>query len=1114
MNILTMVSDIRLTVFTKRICLLVLGLLLVAGSLPMSQAEAVSVAPKKTVTAGPFAAGDEPIIQIDLTKPDLTGTPLAEVVFVIDTSGSLDDDISNLRYELRKFIDQKLRNVPGQVRVGITKIGNGTASWDSNNPPLGTVPGDSREAYVNREMFYSGTTDPKPNSQVGVDKVVTINGSNVQSLKDYVATIAVEPHGNPNTPDKANSYTSDIAAGIARGAGMFTSDNTAKFMLVLTDGQPNKGYCPIKADGKPQYSLPAGTQLQILGGGTERNKYVQTQLGTVDAKFPPSYPTDHHEPGVCQPFVSTFFSATGLRSDPIDGGLPDNSFLDELAKSYRNNGWPNSKKVVNVDTDFFDKIMDSIRVDSITITDTLNANVFSQATIFKGVYHCGDGFGAKVQSTGYIASGNKVIVNIYPGNVAKDTKFCVRFQGLIKSGVTPGATLPINTTSGNVVEYYNSSGSRLDYDNIAPGSITISGTPTSGVNLQPDNFQLTDSTGSPRRAFTTNEQIYVETDVKNILADASMSGATTRFYANEPNALVKNATNPYTLCLVHGPFGGNRTYEYGSYPGHVKEAQFNSCNGKTSWTMPSVGTYYGRAYVNVGRSDDVTETVYTDNQAVTRYGIYTPPGALKATATSCTSATFTWTKGTNVTGYKLRIKNVKKTTDQFYTLGDVATYTHNNLEDGPNTYEWGLIPQIDVAGTVVDGAEVAGSNFTTPACLSFDLTGNPSFDIIPGAPNPSLADVGVNYLPSPSNWQPSNTITLTIRDIVTGTSNCSAVPVAGGAVTMPKNGITATIGGNSSKVITAPTSPVSLGVKADSSVAAGSTFTLCLGAVSNSSSDQHMLAVPITVAMSAWFQVAGSTDTAFGAGDVHSNGAFGAMVVPSNPIQYFFRDLSQGVLSASSTSGTLAQLSRASNWKASNLGQTIKTSTWGTMLAAAEGKQAVTSKSATELQQVISSCNNGQLGNITYKSTGDIVLGSGGAVTFPSSCNGLNLTIYINGNLGVNNNVVDSTSSGTLTVVVKGNITVAPTVSQLDGVYMFDGQFNDGSSNSQLVVHGSILGLGGNLPGSTTGRIILSRDLGSAINENTPAEQIYFQPKYLYLLKDSTLGGTTFSWAE
>jgi hypothetical protein len=42
----------------------------------------------------------------------------------------------------------------------------------------------------------------------------------------------------------------------------------------------------------------------------------------------------------------------------------------------------------------------------------------------------------------------------------------------------------------------------------------------------------------------------------------------------------------------------------------------------------------------------------------------------------------------------------------------------------------------------------------------------------------------------------------------------------------------------------------------------------------------------------------------------------------------------------------------------------------------------------------------------------------------------------------------------------------------------------------------------------------LQRNLGAAANPSTPAELIYFQPKYLYLLQSSALSTSTFNWTE
>ena len=136
---------------------------------------------------------------------------------------------------------------------------------------------------------------------------------------------------------------------------------------------------------------------------------------------------------------------------------------------------------------------------------------------------------------------------------------------------------------------------------------------------------------------------------------------------------------------------------------------------------------------------------------------------------------------------------------------------------------------------------------------------------------------------------------------------------------------------------------------------------------------------------------------------------------------------------------------------------------------------------------------------------------------------------FINGNLTHNANIIDDTNDATITFIVSGNVTIAPSVTRLDGVHIFGGSFRDGSIydpetggvDDPLIINGSLIGLATQSPVSTKGTFSqgtfsgLQRNLsfGAAGNDNLPAERIAYQPKYLFLLRE-ILGASNFTWSE
>lgn len=84
---------------------------------------------------------------------------------------------------------------------------------------------------------------------------------------------------------------------------------------------------------------------------------------------------------------------------------------------------------------------------------------------------------------------------------------------------------------------------------------------------------------------------------------------------------------------------------------------------------------------------------------------------------------------------------------------------------------------------------------------------------------------------------------------------------------------------------------------------------------------------------------------------------------------------------------------------------------------------------------------------------------------------------------------ISMSGGGLLVVLAKNNITLAGTVSTLQGIYLADQIFDTGrSSDTTLTVTGTVVGLGG---------VRLNRDVPSS---TVPAERFVFSPEYLAIL--------------
>lgn len=155
-----------------------------------------------------------------------------------------------------------------------------------------------------------------------------------------------------------------------------------------------------------------------------------------------------------------------------------------------------------------------------------------------------------------------------------------------------------------------------------------------------------------------------------------------------------------------------------------------------------------------------------------------------------------------------------------------------------------------------------------------------------------------------------------------------------------------------------------------------------------------------------------------------------------------------------------------------------------------------------------------------YYCSGDLTLrGDGNAfhMLFPTNHY---YVVYVGGNLNIKDDGLVHTGALTLgstsvVFLVQGDVNVDTKIVRTDGVYIVGGTFNDydtvgGTIGNQLSVYGAIYAHAFNL-----GRILsnLSGCDPTCTNSKTPADIIYYQPRYLVALTQM-IGSPSISWQE
>ena len=165
----------------------------------------------------------------------------------------------------------------------------------------------------------------------------------------------------------------------------------------------------------------------------------------------------------------------------------------------------------------------------------------------------------------------------------------------------------------------------------------------------------------------------------------------------------------------------------------------------------------------------------------------------------------------------------------------------------------------------------------------------------------------------------------------------------------------------------------------------------------------------------------------------------------------------------------------------------------------------ITKPAPTTAKQIIKYDNGNS--NQNYTLSNNPAIGFGGAPTIPAGVNRQRLTIIVDGNVQINNNIsydtnyVNRSGIPSFALIATGNIYVAEGVNQLDGLYVSNRTFSTCSNGStlfnpaltkdtcknQLTINGALV----------ANEVYFRRTKGN-VGDPTPAEQLSFLPE-LYL---------------
>jgi hypothetical protein len=397
---------------------------------------------------------------------------------------------------------------------------------------------------------------------------------------------------------------------------------------------------------------------------------------------------------------------------------------------------------------------------------------------------------------------------------------------------------------------------------------------------------------------------------------------------------------------------------------------------------------------------------------------------------------------------------------------------------------------ISIAGEPVDGSS---RPTPTPTPKSFTITMSPN-PVTVGAQSPAGVTAFFKYQ---GHWLSTDKVTTTITKICQGT------------VCQPGNKAFALeVGGGDKSPLANSVTNIKPSAEALRVINLSSTDHELEVWVSASSPGVPEITTSFTVKtyVAPWIQIGVAAGTA--SGDVHSNSSSHDFTYTLPGTHHFFSSL-DGLISSRSTIGiSSGNVATRHGWTATNYPH-IGSPAINIIEAALPIPPVVRELDNHSLHAPI--INQGIYQSNTVTVSSPITLDS---TTFAQR----DIVYVIHGDLHVNANISLPDDSGTLTFIIEGDVTVSADVTEMDGVYLFDGSFTDGRGSAPLTIRGSLINLAKASnetisAQSGTSTIAFQRDLGQN-NNSQASEVILYQPKYLVRLKELLDSHSILTWGE
>ena len=272
----------------------------------------------------------------------------------------------------------------------------------------------------------------------------------------------------------------------------------------------------------------------------------------------------------------------------------------------------------------------------------------------------------------------------------------------------------------------------------------------------------------------------------------------------------------------------------------------------------------------------------------------------------------------------------------------------------------------------------------------------------------------------------------------------------------------------------------------------GSTYYWKVAATNDAwgtSAETPVRSFTLTAPSSSWFQVVGG-DVVAATGDISVSGPG----VPAG--SKFLASPDAAMIYAGNSSGITA--SQVDGWQVNSAlsPSVIQKNSYAKFKIRITNR--VVPKNISFLDNLDFSCSAPEADGACYFTSSSAL-----EITLPTQTISKKIVLLIDGDSGnvkVGGNISLS-GGGLLVVLAKNNITLAGTVSALQGIYLAQNIFNTGASNTALQVDGTVVGLGS---------VTLARTLASATQ---PAEKFIYHPEYITALP-TTLWEQHRRWQE